>query len=201
MNYVRSNGFGGGMVWAIDLDDVEGYCGERWPLLKAINRVLHCKLHPFLLIFITSLYERAQLLQLTSLFQWMKNLLMSQNLLMSFHLLLQKMSNSPAQVWALLPLQTTAKATFNALVTISQATQENVLLVSISTLTRAFVTGLTMFNAKSLPRITNLRSLMNARKSKLMDFLLTLTIVGPCIGVLQAKRSKLLALPAFSLTL
>ena len=43
MNYVRRNGFGGGMMWAIDLDDYLGECGEQWPLLKTMNRVLLCK--------------------------------------------------------------------------------------------------------------------------------------------------------------
>ena len=43
MNYVKSNGFGGGMIWAIDLDDYLGECGEKWPLLNTMNRVLKCK--------------------------------------------------------------------------------------------------------------------------------------------------------------
>ncbi len=28
------------MVWAIDLDDFTGQCGEKWPLMKSINREL-----------------------------------------------------------------------------------------------------------------------------------------------------------------
>ena len=43
MNYVKSNGFGGGMIWAIDLDDYLGECGEKWPLLNTMNRILKCK--------------------------------------------------------------------------------------------------------------------------------------------------------------
>lgn len=39
--YVKANGFGGGMIWALDLDDFNNQCGcEKYPLLKTINRVL-----------------------------------------------------------------------------------------------------------------------------------------------------------------
>ena len=39
--YIRDNGFGGGMIWALDLDDFNNMCGcEKYPLLKTINRVL-----------------------------------------------------------------------------------------------------------------------------------------------------------------
>jgi len=39
--FIRDNGFGGGMIWALDLDDFNGICGcEKYPLLKTINRVL-----------------------------------------------------------------------------------------------------------------------------------------------------------------
>jgi len=39
--YVLDNGFGGGMIWALDLDDFNNICGcEKYPLLKTINRVL-----------------------------------------------------------------------------------------------------------------------------------------------------------------
>ena len=39
--YVRDHGFGGGMIWALDLDDFNNMCGcEKYPLLKTINRVL-----------------------------------------------------------------------------------------------------------------------------------------------------------------
>ena len=41
--YVRDNGFGGGMIWALDLDDFTARCGcEKYPLLRTINRVLRC---------------------------------------------------------------------------------------------------------------------------------------------------------------
>ena len=51
--YIKDNGFGGGMIWALDLDDFNNQCGcEKYPLLKTINRVLrgysspdpHCSL-------------------------------------------------------------------------------------------------------------------------------------------------------------
>jgi len=39
--FVRDNGFGGGMIWALDLDDFRNRCAcETYPLLKTINRVL-----------------------------------------------------------------------------------------------------------------------------------------------------------------
>ena len=41
-NFVKENGYGGGMIWALDLDDFKGqFCGcGRHPLLKTINKVL-----------------------------------------------------------------------------------------------------------------------------------------------------------------
>jgi len=39
--WVKDNGFGGGMIWALDLDDFKNVCGcENYPLLRTINRVL-----------------------------------------------------------------------------------------------------------------------------------------------------------------
>jgi len=53
--WIKEQGFGGGMIWALDLDDFTNRCGcEPYPLLKIINRELgniatkdpHCKLGP-----------------------------------------------------------------------------------------------------------------------------------------------------------
>lgn len=39
--YIKAMGLGGGMIWALDLDDFKNYCTcEEYPLLKTINRVL-----------------------------------------------------------------------------------------------------------------------------------------------------------------
>lgn len=39
--YIKAMGLGGGMIWALDLDDFKNICGcEEYPLLRTINRVL-----------------------------------------------------------------------------------------------------------------------------------------------------------------
>lgn len=40
MHYVINNGYGGGMLWALDLDDFNGVCATEFPLLKSMDRIL-----------------------------------------------------------------------------------------------------------------------------------------------------------------
>lgn len=40
MEWIKQEGFAGGMVWAIDMDDYQGVCGEKNPLLKVMNQHL-----------------------------------------------------------------------------------------------------------------------------------------------------------------
>ena len=40
MEYVKNKKLGGAMIWAIDLDDYLGACGQKWPLLSTMNHQL-----------------------------------------------------------------------------------------------------------------------------------------------------------------
>jgi len=48
MNWLKQNGFGGAMIWALDMDDFNGICpqhgGQKYPLLNTINKVLSGKI-------------------------------------------------------------------------------------------------------------------------------------------------------------
>lgn len=38
--FAKSLGLGGLMIWAIDTEDFQGFCGTRYPILNAINSAL-----------------------------------------------------------------------------------------------------------------------------------------------------------------
>ncbi|KAJ3653205.1 hypothetical protein Zmor_012469 [Zophobas morio] len=41
IDFANEKGLGGAMVWSLDTDDFKGICGEKYPLLKAINENLN----------------------------------------------------------------------------------------------------------------------------------------------------------------
>ena len=40
MDWVKKNGYGGGMMWSTNLDDFRGECGEKHGLLKTMHNQL-----------------------------------------------------------------------------------------------------------------------------------------------------------------
>ena len=163
MNYVRSNGFGGGMIWAIDLDDYLGQCGEKWDLLNTINRVLNCNFYIYFKFWLNDL-------KISNFFQKLMNpFQLNKNPKAKFQLLLENLS-IVLEPGLLLHL-TTAKVIINVPETEVHLNWD-VQTDSISTQKLKFVIGQIMLNAK-LKIINDVLT---------RDFLLILKIVVPCFG-------------------
>lgn len=45
MAYARELGLGGGAIWAADMDDFRGLCGNPWPLLTAMSNAIRGKIN------------------------------------------------------------------------------------------------------------------------------------------------------------
>lgn len=44
MAYIKKSKLGGAVLWAVDLDDFQGFYGPKWPLLSTVKKSLLGKL-------------------------------------------------------------------------------------------------------------------------------------------------------------
>ena len=104
MDYIRKEGLGGAMIWAIDLDDFKGLCGPKWPLLSAIHSGLREKRIPSTEApSVIESIDVQESIQVVSKFRPnLNNLNLIKNLNFTVHR--GRLLRRPVRLWTLLPV-------------------------------------------------------------------------------------------------
>lgn len=46
MDHIKCKGYGGAMIWALDLDDFRGICGPKNPLIRVVHDAMETHFPP-----------------------------------------------------------------------------------------------------------------------------------------------------------